>query len=97
MMQTLKPTLKRIFGEVPLTAEFYWYLRQAGQPVNQTFSLQNLEEGLEQWRAQALAAAERYPNGKRILIFASLHYWIEHATLVGLALAGLGHEVTLIY
>ena len=97
MMQTLKPTLKRIFGEVPLTAEFYWYLRQAGQPVNQTFSLQNLEEGLEQWRAQALASAERYPNGKRVLIFASLHYWIEHATLVGLALAGLGHEVTLIY
>jgi len=97
MTPTLKPTLKRIFGEVPLTAEFYWYLRQAGQPVNQTFSLQHLEEGLEQWRAQALTAAERNPAGKRVLIFATLHYWIEHATLIGLALAGLGHEVTLIY
>jgi len=97
MMIPLKPTLKRIFGEVPLTAEFYWYLRQAGQPINQTFSLQHLEEGLEQWRAQALTAAERNPDGKRVMIFATLHYWIEHATLIGLALAGLGHEVTLIY
>jgi hypothetical protein len=97
MMPPIKPTLKRIFGEVPLTAEFYWYLRQAGQPVNQTFSLQNLESGLMEWRAQALTADERNPAGKRVLIFATLHYWIEHATLIGLALAGLGHEVTLIY
>lgn len=97
MMITLKPTLKRIFGDVPLTAEFYWYLWQAGQPINQTFSLQHLEEGLEQWRAQALTAAERNPDGKRVMIFATLHYWIEHASLIGLALAGLGHKVTLIY
>jgi len=97
MMIPVKTTLKRIFGDVPLTAEFYWYLRQAGQPINQTFSLQHLEEGLEQWRAQALTAAERNPDGKRVMIFATLHYWIEHASLIGLALAGLGHEVTLIY
>jgi len=96
-MIALKPTLKRVFGELPLTAEFYWYLRQSGQPINQTFSLQNLEVGLEEWRAQALEAAEIYPDGKRVMIFATLHYWIEHATLMGLALAGLGHEVTLIY
>ena len=34
---------------------------------------------------------------KKVLIFATLHYWIEHAALLGMALAGLGHEVTLAY
>ena len=96
-MMAIKPALKRIFGELPLTAEFYWYLRQAGLPVNQTFSLQHLEGGLEQWRAQSMKASHQNPNGKRVMIFATLHYWIEHAALMGLALAGLGHEVTLTY
>jgi hypothetical protein len=96
-MTAIKPALKRIFGELPLTAEFYWYLRQAGQPVNQTFSLQHLEGGLEQWRTQSMKASQQNPSGKRVMIFATLHYWIEHAALMGLALAGLGHEVTLTY
>ena len=34
---------------------------------------------------------------KKVLIFVTLRYWIEHATLMGMALAGLGHEVTLAY
>jgi hypothetical protein len=34
---------------------------------------------------------------RRILIFATLRYWIEHATLLGTTLAGLGHQVTLAY
>ena len=36
-------------------------------------------------------------HGKKIFLFANLHYWIEHATLLGSALAGLGHRVTLGY
>jgi len=51
---------------------------------------------------QALAAVKTAPSGKRVpgkrvLIFATLHYWIEHAALVGLALAAQGHRVTLAY
>jgi len=93
----IKPTLKRIFGEIPLTAELYWYWRQAGQPLNQTFSLKQVEQGLPMWRAEVLAILDNSINGKRVVIFATLHYWISHATLLGLALAGLGHEVTFIY
>ena len=36
-------------------------------------------------------------HGKKIFLFANLHYWIEHAALLGSALAGLGHRVTLGY
>jgi hypothetical protein len=34
---------------------------------------------------------------KRILMFATLRYWIEHAALLGMALSGQGHTVTLAY
>ena len=32
-----------------------------------------------------------------MLIFVTLRYWIEHAALLGMALSGLGHDVTLAY
>ena len=92
-----KNIAKHILGELPLTAETYWYLRQAGKPLNKSFSLEALRKGLPVWRAQAAEAARRARPGKKVLIFATLHYWISHATLSGLALAGLGHEVTLAY
>lgn len=93
----VKSTLKRIFGDLPLTAEVYWHLRQSGEPLNESFSLRQLEEGLPEWRSQALEMAEKSPSGKRILIFSALHYWISHTTLLGLGLAGMGHEVVLAY
>lgn len=34
--------------------------------------------------------------GKDILLFATLHYWIEQSAYIGLALAGLGHRTTLL-
>ena len=92
-----KATVKDILGEVPLAAETYWYLRQAGKPVNSSFSLHQLQEGLPEWRAQAASAARLSKRGRRLLLFSALHYWISHATLVGLALAGFGHRVSLAY
>ncbi|HEX9018634.1 MAG TPA: hypothetical protein VF806_05585 [Anaerolineaceae bacterium] len=37
------------------------------------------------------------PLGRKVFIFATLHYWIEHATLLATALAAQGHKVTLGY
>ncbi|RME07349.1 MAG: hypothetical protein D6803_04210, partial [Anaerolineae bacterium] len=34
---------------------------------------------------------------RRVLMFSMLSYWLEHSVLMGLALAALGHEVTLTY
>jgi hypothetical protein len=40
--------------------------------------------------------AEKAPKGKKVLFFSTLHYWIEQSAYLGLALAGLGHDVTLL-
>lgn len=92
-----KITAKRVLGDIPLTAEAYWRLRQPGRPLNKSFTLQQLKTGLIEWRSQAEKAAQDATPGKNVLIFSTLHYWISHATLLGLALAGLGQVVSLAY
>ncbi len=98
-----KQALKGLLGQVPLTAEAYWYIRQPGKPVTPEFTLDRLEESIPEWRAQvknspAYRGNDHFPrSGKRIFIFATLRYWLEHATALGMALAGIGHSVTLAY
>jgi hypothetical protein len=90
---------KRVLGEIPLTAELYWQLRQQGKPLSKSFSLQRTHKYLPEWIAQAqeARASLNSPAGKRIFIFTTLRYWVEHSVLLGLALAGQGHDVTLAY
>ena len=92
-----KSALKELLGEIPLTAEMYWLLRQPGKPLTADFSLHRMQKLLPGWVAQAQASPYRKQPGKRIFIFGMLRYWIEHATLLGITLAGLGHQVTLSY
>lgn len=92
-----KTTAKKILGELPLSAEMYWHLRQAGKPLNNSFLLRKLEKGLPEWREQAAEAARISETGKKVSIFGVLPYWISHAALVSVALAGLGHQVTLAF
>jgi Capsule polysaccharide biosynthesis protein len=94
-----KKALKNILGEMPLAPELYWRLRQQGKPLSRSFSLQRVQKGMPEWIAQAEAArtSKNVSNGKKIFMFSTLRYWVEHSTLLSLALAGLGHEVTLAY
>ncbi|HAD06061.1 MAG TPA: hypothetical protein DCE76_02770 [Anaerolineaceae bacterium] len=92
-----KDTIKRILGNIPFTAELYYLVRQRGKPLRTRFSLRNLQAHLPQIAAQAAELRQNAPAGKKIFIFATLHYWIEHAALVGMALAAQGHKVTLGY
>ncbi len=92
-----KKAVKQVLGELPYTAELYWQIRQEGRPLSKSFSLSRTEQWLPSWREEAEAAARLHPQGKRVVIFATLRYWIEHAVLMGYALAGLGHRVTLVY
>jgi len=99
-----KRTLKQMLGELPFTAELYWQLRQQGKPLNKSFSLSHIERLIPEWRAQAGASRQRITQQeewlappRRVMLFSTLRYWVEHATLLGMALAGLGHEVTLTY
>ncbi len=92
----LKSTLKTLLGEMPLTAEAYWMLRQRGRPTGGV-NLERLRQVLPQWKAQAAASPLRGRGGARVLLFTMLNYWNTHAALLGMALAGLGHRVTLAY
>ena len=94
-----KEVVKQLLGEVPFTAELYWLLRQRGKPLQSRFSLRHLQAELPEMVQQAEAAAQetRPGQGRKVFIFATLHYWIEHTALLGIALAAQGHKVTLGY
>jgi len=95
-MKAPKEMLKTLLGELPGTAEIYWLLRQ-GQYSGGHFSLRRLQKYLPQLLAQTMPFAQAASPGRQVFIFATLHYWIEHAALLGLALTGQGHRVTLAY
>lgn len=98
-----KQDLMNILGQIPLTAEAYWYLRQPGKPITPEFTLDQLERSIPLWHNQVMEVRDHQqpalntPQAKRVFIFSTLRYWIEHASLLGMALAGFGHSVTIAY
>jgi hypothetical protein len=88
--------IKRVLGNLPLTAEIDWVLRGHGSPVD-GFNLEELKLALPEWCRQLGSSAVTSNSRKKILVFATLHYWINHATMLSLALAGLGNQVTMAY
>jgi hypothetical protein len=106
---TTKPTagislrLKDFLGVLPYTAELYWQVRHPGKPVTPRFDLHRLKKHLPEWRSVVMdgahgASGERdIQPGRRILMFATQRYWIEHVSLMGMTLAALGHKVMVAY
>lgn len=92
-----KETVKKILGEIPFTAELYWLVRQHGKPIKTRFSLRHLEEHLPVLLSQVKELRKDKPAGKNIFIFSTLHYWIEHTSLLGLGFSAMGNNVTLGY
>ena len=91
-----KSKFKDILGDMPLTAELYWLLRQGGKAPAGGYSASKLKAALPRWVEQA-RAAQHPKTDKRILIFTMLRYWVEHSAMTALALATLGNDVTLAY
>lgn len=96
-----KKVIKEFMGEIPFAVELYWLVRQRGQAPKSRFLLKSLQAALPEAIAQVKPFASRAraegAGGKQVFIFSNLHYWIEHATLLGLGLAGQGQRVTLAY
>ena len=61
------------------------------------YNLEQLAAHLPAAVEQTRPFAEDAKPGKKLLLFGTLHYWIEQAAMVGLALRGLGHAVTIAY
>ena len=88
-------SLKNILGEIPFTADVYDSLRKS-RP-NTRYNLEQLAKHLPLAVEQARPFITKAKPGKKLLLFATLHYWIEQAAIIGLALRGLGHDVTIAY
>ena len=91
-----KSSIRNFLGELPLAAELDYALRQKNRARKDHFNLSRLHKSLPHAVAQAKPFVEKSQPGKKILFFATLHYWIEQAAHISLVLAGLGHKVTLL-
>jgi len=87
--------LKKFIGNIPYTAELYDSFRK-DRPRTR-YNLEQLKAALPAAVEQARPYAEKAPRGKKLLLFATLHYWVEQAAMLGLALRGFGHDVTVAY
>ncbi len=93
-----KDTLKRVLGEIPLTAELYWLVRQQKNPIHSRFALRHLQEKLPEMVEETKKLSEKKPaTGKKIFLFATLHFWIEQAVITALGLVAEGNHVTFGY
>lgn len=88
-------TIKDLLGKIPYSADLYDALRP-GRPQTR-YNLSQLEQALPAALEQVRTFSEKAPRGRRIVLFATLHYWVEQAAIIGLTLRGLGHDVTLAY
>jgi len=91
-----RSAIRNFLGELPLAAELDYALRQKNRARKDHYNLSRLHKSLPHAVAQAKPFVEKSQPGKKILFFATLHYWIEQAAHISLALAGLGHKVTLL-
>ena len=89
-------SLRELMGDLPFTAEIDWMLRSRNRPRKDHFNLDRLQKSLPAARAVVEPFAKNAKRGKKVLFFATLHYWIEQSAYLGLTLAGLGHKVTLL-
>ncbi len=66
-------------GDLPFTAEIDWMLRSKNRPRKDHFNLDRLQRSPRAGRAVAEPFLQKRERGKKILFFATLHYWIEQA------------------
>ena len=95
----MNKTLRNFLGELPLAAELDYILRQSRNRARKDhYHLHRLEKSLPKMAkvAAPFAASAPAPFGKKILFFATLHYWVEQSAVISLVLAGQGHKVTLL-
>jgi hypothetical protein len=99
-MKLTKSSFKDILGGLPWFPELYWQVRNPGRSISAKFDLTRLQKALPDWVSDAIEARQHKPANLKpanVFLFATQRYWLEHVTLLGLALAGQGHKVNLAY
>ena len=90
-----KTSIRNFLGKLPLAAELDYALRHKNRARKDHYDLSRLTKSLPHAVEQVKPFAQKATAGKKMLFFATLHYWIEQAAYISLTLAGLGHKVTL--
>jgi hypothetical protein len=93
-------TIKDLLSKIPYSADLYDSLRRSRPRTR--YNLEQLAKALPAAVAQVKSGlgsgqTDGGGQGKKILLFATLHYWVEQAAIIGLALRGLGYDVTIAY
>lgn len=86
-------SLKNFIGEFPFLVDIYWYLLKNQKPWSAHFKMDGLKQSIKEAVCQADEFSKINGSGKKLLVFSSLHYWIEYSAMVSLALVGHGHDV----
>ena len=95
----LKARIKQFLGSVPLTAEILQMVKPVSSELPCGYRLDRMEEMIPEW-VDSVANARRNADPlrrRKVLIVASLRWWLEYCTAVGLLMAGLGHDVDIAY
>ena len=87
--------IKNLLGQIPFTADLYDSIRK--DRPNTRYNLSQLEAALPKAVEEARPFIQNAKPRSKLLLFATLHYWVEQAAIIGLALRGMGHEVTVAY
>src|SRR5687767_5796691 len=88
-------SLKNFLAKIPYTADLYDALRR--QRPRTRYNLGQLEKALPVAVVQVKNGRAAQAKGRKIILFATLHYWVEQAAIIGLALRGMGHDVIIAY
>lgn len=92
--------IKNFLSQIPYAADLYDAIRPVRPRTR--YNLSQLQAHLPGAVADVISGlksrcADKTEKPKRIVLFATLHYWVEQAAIIGLALRGMGHEVTIAY
>lgn len=89
--------LKDLISNMPMVMDVYWNMVGRKQIWREHYNLAGLEKCISHTVSDVMEYKANAPTGKRIFMFAALHYWIEQTVAMGMALAGLGHQVSFGY
>ncbi len=95
-MSNIRKGIRKLIGNIPLAVELDYKLRWNNQPMG-GFRMEGMRDVLPKMVETVKNSPFRELPGKKVFIFSTLHHWVRHTTTLGLALAGIGHDVTLGY
>ncbi len=93
----VKDFAKKIVDATPGLPGLIWRLRHPDKVFPGSYNLTRLRRALPEACAQVRPLVANAAPGKNVFVFGTLHYWVEEGTLISLALAGMGHQVTFAY